>query len=394
MSAREKIIRVVLPVLILICGVGLMIFLNAIRPEPRKEPAKDLGALVNTVTVQKEDRHIIVSATGTVQPSQEVNVIPQVNGVITYISPSMVAGGFAQKGDLLIEIEDTDYRIALEQAKGTRARSEYDLAIIESQARVARSEWERLKRETQEEPNPLVVYEPQLKNARAALAAAEATIEQAELNLLRTKIRAPFNCRVRSEVIDLGQYVNSGMSVAVIAGTDTAEIVLPLSPDDLGWIRVPGWNTTGKGSPAKIRQHRADKEHTWHGYVIRSLGEVDTRSRMMKVIVGVHDPYNRLTKEAGRAVLSAGAFVETEIKGSKLSGVFPLPRAAVRDNETVWIMDDVNMLRIQPVTIVRSDRDTVLVSEGLTHGDRVVITSLAGAVDGMKLRTETGERAE
>ncbi|UCE78405.1 MAG: efflux RND transporter periplasmic adaptor subunit [Nitrospiraceae bacterium] len=394
MSAREKIIRIVLPVLILICGVGLMIFLNAIRPEPRKEPAKDLGALVNTVTVQKEDRHIIVSATGTVQPSQEVNVIPQVNGVITYISPSMVAGGFAQKDDLLIEIEDTDYRIALEQAKGTRARSEYDLAIIESQARVARSEWDRLNRETQEEPNPLVVYEPQLKNARAALAAAEATIEQAELNLLRTKIRAPFNCRVRSEAIDLGQYVNSGMSVAVIAGTDTAEIVLPLSPDDLGWIRVPGWNTTGKGSPATIRQHRADKEHTWHGYVIRSLGEVDTRSRMMKVVVGVQDPYNRLTKEAGRAVLSAGAFVETEIKGYKLSGVFPLPRAAVRDNETVWIMDDENMLRMHPVTIVRSDRDTVLVSEGLTHGDRVVITSLAGAVDGMKLRTETGERAE
>ncbi len=394
MSAREKLMKIVLPVLILLCGTGLMIFLIAVRPEPKREPAKDLGALVNTVTVQKADRHIIVSATGTVQPSQEVTVIPQVSGVITYISPSMVAGGFAQKGDLLIEIEDTDYRIALEQAKATRAKSEYDLAITESQARVARSEWERLNRETEEQPNPLVVYEPQLKNARAARASAQAAVEQAELNLLRTGIRAPFNCRIRSETVDLGQYVNSGMSIAVIAGTDAAEIVLPLPPDDLGWIRVPGWNTTGQGSSATILQRRADRDHTWHGHVIRSLGEVDTRSRMMKVVVSVQDPYNRLAKETERAVLSAGAFVETEIKGSRLSEVFPLPRAAVRDNGTVWIMDDENMLRIRPVTIVRSERDIVLVSEGLTHGDRVVITSLAGAVDGMKLRTETGERAE
>ena len=176
MSVREKLIKIVLPVLILLCGTGLMFFLIAVRPEPKREPAKDLGALVNTVTVQKEDRHIIVSATGTVQAAQEVTVIPQVSGVITYISPSMVAGGFAQKGDLLIEIEDTDYRIALEQAKATRAKSEYDLAITESQARVARSEWERLNRETEEQPNPLVVYEPQLKNARAARASAQAAV--------------------------------------------------------------------------------------------------------------------------------------------------------------------------------------------------------------------------
>ncbi len=394
MSVRNKLVRIIVPVLILLFGVGLMIFLIAVRPAPKREPAKDQGALVNTVPIEKEDRHVMVSATGTVQSSQEITIIPQVNGVITYISPAMVSGGFAGKGDLLIEIEDTDYRIALEQAKGTRARAEYDLAIIESQARVARSEWERLNRETQEEPNPLVVYEPQLRNARASLAAAQAMIEQAELNLSRTKIRAPFNCRVRSESIDLGQYVNSGMSIAVIAGTDTAEIILPLPPDDLGWIQVPGWNTTGKGSSATIRQHRADGEHMWHGHVIRSLGEVDTQSRMMKVVVSVRDPYNLLKKESGRAVLSAGAFVETEIQGAKLSGVFSLPRAALRDNNTVWIMDDDNRLRIRSVTIVRSERDKVLVSQGLTHGDRVVLTPLAGAVDGMKLRTEARERTK
>jgi RND family efflux transporter MFP subunit len=394
MSAREKLIKIVLPVLILLCGVGLMIFLIAIRPEPKKEPAKDLGALVNTFTVEKEDREIIVLATGTVQPSQEVSVIPQVSGAITYVSPSMVAGGFAHEGDLLFEIEDTDYRIALEQSKASRAKAEYDLASTESQARVARSEWERLKSEKPEQPNPLVLYEPQLKNARASLASAQAAVEQAEMNLSRTEIRAPFNCRVRSESVDLGQYVNSGMSVAVIAGTNTAEIVLPLPPEDLGWIRVPGWNTTGKGSPVIVRQRRGENDHTWHGQVIRSLGEVDVRSRMMKVIVSVQDPYNRLAKGTDRAVLSSGAFVETGIKGTKLSGIFSIPRTAVRDNKTVWIMDSENILRVRPITIVRSDRDTVLVSEGLTNGERIVITSLAGAVDGMNLRTETGERAE
>jgi RND family efflux transporter MFP subunit len=394
MSTKQKFKKIVLPVLVFLFGIGVMYFLIVIRPEPEKEPAKDLGSLVNIIVVQKGDREVIISATGTVQAAQEVSIVPQVSGVITSVSPSMVAGGFLEEGELLLEIEETDYLLAVEQAKAAQAKAEYDLATTESQARIARTEWERLNKDNTSEPNPLVLYEPQLRNARASLASAEASVEQAKMNLKRTKIRAPFNCRVRSEKVDIGQYVNSGMSVAVVAGTDTAEITMPLPSDELGWIRIPQSSSQGKGSSATVHQNRGGKDYIWHGHIIRSLGEVDARSRMMQVIVAVEDPYRRVKKGSDRAVLHSGAFVEIRIKGKKLTEIFAVPRTAVRDNATVWIMDEEKRLSIRPVTIVRHERDTVLVSEGLEEGERIVITSLAGAVDGMKLRMETGEGAE
>jgi RND family efflux transporter MFP subunit len=386
MSSKIKLLNLVIPILILLIGAGIMALLIKSRPEPKKDEKRDHGTLVTTFTVKKEDREVIVTGTGTVEAAQEVSIIPQVSGRTIYVSPSMVAGGLFQKGDLLFEIEDTDYRLALEQAKALRAKAEYDLAKTESQARIARTEWKRLNKDTAKAPNPLVVYEPQLKNARASLASAEAAVEQAELNLSRTKIRAPFNCRVRSEDIDLGQYVSTGKSVAVLAGTDAAEILVPLSLDKLSWIKIPRSGSQEKGSNAVIAMTISGQTYKWNGRIIRSLGEVDNRSRMMQVVVNVLDPYKLLEKDEGGIVLSTGTFVEVSIKGKKLSGVFLLPRTSVRDNATVWIMDDENMLRIRPVTIVRQERAEVLVSEGLTEGERIVMTSLAGVSDGMKLR--------
>jgi RND family efflux transporter MFP subunit len=386
MSSRRKLLNLVIPILILLIGAGIMAFLIKSRPEPKKDEKRDDGTLVTTFTVKKEDREVIVTGTGTVEAAQEVSIIPQVSGSTIYVSPSMVAGGVFHEGDLLFEIEDTDYRLGLEQAKAEKAKAEYDLAKTESQARIARTEWKRLNKDTAKEPNPLVVYEPQLKNARASLASAEAAVEQAELNLSRTKIRAPFNCRIRSENIDLGQYVSTGKSVAVVAGTDAAEILVPLSLDKLSWIKIPRPGSQEKGSHAVIAMTISGQTYEWNGEIIRSLGEVDTRSRMMQVVVNVRDPYRLLEKDDGGIVLSTGTFVEVSIKGKKLSGVFLLPRTSVRDNATVWIMDDENMLRIRPVTIVRQERAEVLVSEGLTEGERIVMTSLAGVSDGMKLR--------
>lgn len=391
MSLKHKLFKIALPFIIILIGFSIMSVLITNRPEPKKEERKVLGALVNTLTVKKEDREVIVLGTGTVQAAQEVSIIPQVSGEIIHVSPSMVAGGFFEEGELLFEIEDTDYRLAIEQAKAARAKAEYDLATTESQARIARAEWGRLNKDKTKEPNPLVVYDPQLKNARASLASAEAAVEQAELNLKRTKLRAPFNCRIRSENVDVGQYVRSGNSIAVVAGTDSAEIIVPLPLDELGWLKIPKPGTSEKGSRAYVTITVSGKTYEWNGWIIRSLGEVDTKSRMMQVIVSVQDPYRLLEKGDGGIVLSGGTFVKVSIKGKKLIGIFAIPRTAVRDNSTVWIMDDENRLRIRPVTIIRREHDEVLVSEGLTEGESIVLTSLAGASDGMKLRSAEEE---
>lgn len=393
MMKGSRFFRVILPFLIIILGIGVMAALVKSRSAPKKEAKTELGVLVRVFNAEKTSRRVVVTGTGTVKAARELTVIPQVSGRVTSIAPGLVSGGFFKKGEVLFEIEKTDYELALERARAAKARAEYDLAMIESKARVARAEWERLNRGSDKEPNPLVVYEPQMKDAKAALRSAEAAMEQAKVDLERTRITAPFNCRVRSEEVELGQYVRSGTGVAVLAGTDKAEITVPLPLDELHWLHIPR-DGAGKASTATVRMKVNGSKYGWKGRVVRSVGEVDQTDRMMHVVASVSDPYGLSGAESGRPALPLGTFVEVEFLGKKLDGVFIIPRTALRDGSTVWTVGTEGKLRIKEVRPVRIEREDVIVGEGLTEGDRIILTNLTGAAEGLKLRVvgdETGK---
>ena len=387
MSQKNTFLKIIIPVLVIAAGAAVMMGLSSSRTEPKKEIRKDLGVLVRTVEAAKQDEKIIVRGSGTVKASQVVSVIPQVSGSITYLSPDMVVGGHFKKDDLLFRIEDVDYVLGLEQAKAARAKAEYDLATIESRADIARSEWERLNLDDQTEPNPLVLYGPQMANARAALASANAAVEQSKLALERTKVKAPFNVRVKSESLDIGQYVKSGNSIAVLAGTDTVEINVPLPPEDLHWLNIPLHGRKLNGPDAFVSVNIGGQTYEWPGHILRSTGEVDPKSRMMQVVIEVRDPYGLINKtDTARPALVIGTFVDVKISGRMLEGVFRIPRVAIRDNSTVWIMEKDNKLRIRSVTPLRFEKETVILSKGLADGDRIVLTNISGAANGMRLR--------
>lgn len=387
MSAREKWLKIVLPVVLILAGLAGMQLMVFTRTPPVKEDTGNPGALVEVLAVNKEKVRVVVRGTGTVGPRQEASITPQVGGKITYLAPGFVAGGLFDKGELLFRIEDADYRLAIDRAKATLAKAEFDLALVEGQARVARLEWDRLDLGEKSEPNPLVLYEPQLKNARANVESARAVLAQAELDLARTSVHAPFACLIRSEEIDLGQFVTGGKSVATVAGTGAAEIVVPLPPEELQWIAIPRKGRNGSGSPGIVTLTVGDRVLSWKGRVVRSMGEVDPRGRMARIVVAVTDPYN-LDTERGRERnnLEFGMFVDVEITGREMAGVFTVPRSALRDGDTLWIMDGERILRIRPVNIVRRQQEKVIVRDGLEEGDRVVLTNLPGAAEGMRLR--------
>ena len=141
MSQKNKFIKIIIPIIVLAVGVAVMYMLSQKRSEPKKEVRKDPGILVQTIDAKKQDRQLIVKGAGTVKASQEVAIVPQVSGLITYISPQLVVGGLFKKDDTLFKVEAIDYVLGLEKAKAARAKAEYDLATIEGRARVARSEW-------------------------------------------------------------------------------------------------------------------------------------------------------------------------------------------------------------------------------------------------------------
>lgn len=393
MSRKTLAVKILIPILIIAVSAFVMIALFKSRSEPRKEERNHPGVLVDVMIALRTDIPAMVQASGTAAASEEVSVIPQVSGRVVTIAPILKAGGFFSNGDLLFAIEDTDYRLALERAQAVKAKAEYELATIESQAELARKEWEIISRNSQDPPNPLVLYEPQLRSARAAHSSALASVEQARLDLSRTEIRAPFNGRVKSEDIAPGQYVRAGTSVAVLAATDTAEIIVPLPLDDLQWITLPRSGKDQPGSPADIRLSIGGASYQWTGHIIRTTGEVEARSRMIQIVVEVRDPYGLSgRKDDGRPPLASGSFVDVTLKGIILKAVYTLPRSALRDNDTVWIMDKDSRLQIRKIVPLRREKDDILIREGLLDGDRIVLTNISGAADGLILKTMNNDQ--
>jgi len=385
MSSDRNTKKILLPIVILAAGLAISIMLIKSRSLPERKPETDHGVLVQVLSVSPGASQVEVEGSGTVQPRQEVSVTPQVSGRIDFVDPRFVTGGFFAKGELLFSIEAADYVLGAERARAGLAQAEVALATAQGRARIARFEWEQLRKEDKE-ANPLVLHEPQLKEAEAVLASAKAALQQAELDLSRTRLSAPFNCRVRSESIDLGQYVKSGTSYATIAGTDAAEIIVPLALSDLAWLDIPRAGENKPGADATILLTVSGREFSWPGRLARSLGEVDPQGRMTRVAVEVAEPYAKAAAQPERPELAPNTFVKVRLRGTAIKEVAIIPRSALREGDTVWLMNKENRLVIQPVRILRLEKEQALLSQGLRAGDQVVLTHLSGAAEGMRLR--------
>ena len=387
-----KMKRAILPLLVIVIALGLTFVLLKSRKTPKPHETPYLGPLVEVAELVKTNRQVIVRGTGSAQSRYEVGITPQVKGRVSDLSPQMVAGGIFREGELLFAIEDVDYQLAIALAQSNLAQAELELLRNENLADLARKEWQALNADSSLEPNPLVVYEPQLKSARAQRNAAQASVEQAELNLQRTRVFAPFNCYVRSEQLEIGQFINAGSPVATVVGIDQIEIVVPLPLDELVWLQVPRHGTKQKGSLAKVELQSGGQAFHWQGSITRALGEIDPRNRMARVVVTVEEPFSPETDDSKLLRdLLPGMFVEVYLQGEELPDVIAVPRGALHDNDTLWIVGEENRLHIRAVDILRRERDEVLIRSGLDANEKIVLTNLSGAAEGMLLRPQLRE---
>ena len=383
--------RVMVAGLILSLGAGAMVVLIKARKKPRRKERVQQGLLVEVVTASKVRRRIKVVSHGQVQARRVVGIVPQVSGKVTWVHASLVMGGVIKQGERLLEIDPADYRLGVERARASVAKAQQALALELSNSKVARQEWKLLGSTVRGtgKPSPLTLREPQLHAAQASLASARADLKLAQLNLGRTTIRAPFALRVRSESVERGQYVSPGREVAKVFGTDQAEVVVSLPVADRSWIRVPAGaaGKAGVGPSVTIKRSTGAVAHRRQGTLVRSVGEVDATGRMSRVVVAISDPYNlaRPGSEPG-AALEMGAFVEVTIEGRVLEQVHAIPAEALRLGAKVWIAGPKDTLRIRKVTVARRTATEALVTSGIKDGDRVVISNIAGALEGMKLR--------
>ncbi len=378
-------------VVVLLAGAAFASY-RIIQSEPvagRESATRRSAAVVNTIVVEKGTYRPSIRSLGTVQAARDIVLNPRVSGQILEVQPVFTLGGVVEAGQLLVWIDPADYEQRLIARQSELRQVEAELAIEQGQQRVARREFELLGTEIEESSRSLVLREPQIESLRAKLMAAETAVEQAQLDLARTEIRAPFNGQILSRSADLGSQVAQGDSLARIVGTEMYWVIATVPLSTLRWIEFPEHSNQADGQPNSQVGANAIVRHStaWpagqnrQGRVGRLIGEVDQRTRLARVIVEVPDPLG----DQARQALVLGTILQVEIEAKPIADVVKLDRAYLRQNDTVWVMQE-NLLKIRQVEVLFSDEGYAYISEGLAAGDRVVTTSLATVVDGLEIR--------
>lgn len=385
---RRRTIRIIIALVIVAVSVLIAVLLVVSKPRTAKRPPVKYVPVVQVVECRPTLHQVAVSAMGTVVPARSVILEARVAGQVTAVHPEFTDGGFVVKNDLLIQLDDADYRLVLAQRQSDLVNARYALELEQGRQEVAQREWELLNNgQTEDGDAALALRKPHLEKAQADLAAAEAAVRKARLDLARTRISAPFNAIIRSRSVDVGSQVSAGEPLAELVGTDAYWVRATLPLERLDWIRIPA-DAGQQGAKARIRYGTG---HEVSGTVVRLLGDLTGEGRMARILVEVKDPLRRESGDENRPPLLIGEYVHVTIEGRQLKDVFAVPRDALRDNDTVWLLGDDNRLTIHKVRPIWRDADQILLDDGLKTGDRLITSSLPAPVSGMELRLETGD---
>ncbi len=390
----KRLLQILVPIAFLAIGGSVYYWLIHTAPEPRQRPNFTTTPEVVARKLKPESYTVTLKSQGTVQARTTSTLIPEVRGQIIRISPNFAEGAFFEEGDVLLEVDDSDYQTELIVAEAALAQAE--LNEFEELARYeqAKLDWERLN--PGQEANPLTLREPQLKQARAATASAKARVTTAKRNLERTQIKAPYAGRILSKNVDVGQYVSPGNQLARIYAVDFAEVRLPLTATQFSFLNLRsiyrGENPSLQDGPEVVLKSTiGSNTYEWRGRIVRPEGSVDVSSRQIYVVAQVRDPYG-LSVE-GRPPLKVGSFVQAEIEGKTLEDVYVIPRVLLRENEYVLLVDRENYLTRKSVQLAWETDDVIVVEKGLEAGDKLCLTEVPFALEGwpVNVKDEAGE---
>ena len=376
-SKPSAIKRLLVPLLILALSAAIAVALINNQPTLETTVKEPVPVAVRALDIKLAPMQLSVSSEGNVQPSIETKLVAQVAGEVVELSSSLVAGGDFSKGDVLLTLDPRDYEIAL-------ARSEAALSRAQAEQRFAAEEAGRIRSLYSEElasVAQLQSAERLLAIANAALDDASAAVKRASVDLERTVFTAPFNGRVRAENVDVGQFLSKGAMIATLYDTDRLQVRLPLADAQLAYLD-PSYAQTGLAGeePADVvlTANYAGDTQSWSAKLLRTEGDISTKSRFLHVIVEVNETLND-----NDVRLPVGLFVDAVITGRTVDDLVSVPRTALRPDNTVMVIDDGDKLHFRDVTVFKLSDSDVLISEGLASGERISISPLQFVVEGM-----------
>ncbi len=381
-----KIIRILLPILILAAAVGILVVLQVFQPKPQPQAIEVNPPTVEVTTAQPAPATLHVTTQGSARPRTTTQLVPQVGGRIIELAPAFIEGGVFEKDTPLVRLDPLDYELALSEARQRAAQAALLLAEEKARADQAARDWVELGRGG--DPPPLVLRKPQLAQASAAVQAAEAAVATASRDLERTTLPAPYHGRVLEKRVETGEFAAKGAVLGRIYSDALMEVPLPLGQADLAKLGITFQARGQFAAPLEVDLTAAFGADTvtWRGRIHRSDAAFDEKTRTLNLIAEV-------TPEDGDLPLLPGQFVTATITGRTLPEAILLPRSAMRGFDRVLVVTPEDRLAFREVTATTFDQDHVVVTDGLQAGERVCLTPLQTVIEGMRVRVTNQEEA-
>ena len=334
---------------------------------------------VNVQILTPIDYQIKIKSTGTTTPITQTVLTSEVGGEVIYRSKKFSEGSSVIIGEILAKIDDTDLQLQYKNALLQLASAEVQFAVQQAEAEIAQEAWDQVGEGI---PQELTTKKPQLKQAKAALEVAKAQVQSAEKKLNKTEITAPYTGRIQNINIDLGSTIIPGQPVGSMYTSNEIEVTLSVKDSDLQFLDIPmdgrKLNPDQK-SIVVIKSLYKGEMQEWAGNLERVDGVIDPMTRMIKLIANFKNNFIEETKP----ILPIGLFVEAEINGKQLEDIFMIPNSALTPNDELLFLNQDDALEIRKVSILTKMKNHILVKEGMKAGERVVVSKLSIATNGM-----------
>ena len=356
----------------------LLWLLGQVQPDPVEEaPAPDV--IVEILT--PKDFQIQISSNGTTTPLTQTVLTAEVGGEVIYRSKKFSEGSSVIQGEILAKIDDTDLQLQYKNALLQLANAEVQYSLQLAEAEVAKEAWEKIGDGV---ASDLTLKKPQLKQAEALLEVAKAQVSSAEKKLNKTEIVAPYAGRIQSVNIDLGTTIIPGQPVGALYNSSEIEVTLAVKDNDLQFLSIPMDGRkldSSEQALVKIKSFYKGKNQTWIGRLERVDGVIDPVTRMINLIAVFKNDFI----ETDKPNLPIGLFVEAQIDGIILKDIFSIPVNAISENNEVYIVNNDSELVSRQLSILKKYSDFVIVKDGLKAGERIVISKLSTASNGIKV---------
>ena len=414
-------------------GVLALVVLIKNKAVPEKEPIVEQPRAARAIAAPTVAVLPVFSGNGNVEPSQIWSGVAEVSGTVVELSSRFKKGEIIQAGEVLLRIDPRDYQLKIAQAEtaidaieaqvveiGVREKNsraslkieQENLAIGQAEldrkekllakGMVARSDFEREKRtvlsqnrSVQTLKNALDLYPAERTRMQAELERLNAQLADTQLDLERTAMVLPFSGRVAETRIELNQYVRQGEVLVSVDSIDMAEVTVQLQPSVLAklvrsdQILNPGKNSSTQigdalGLTASVVFSLAGQDVFWPARVVRISDRLDPQTRTVGIIVEVDDPYENI-QPGVRPPLVKGTFVEVNLIGATLPDRLVVPPSALH-GESLYIVGKENRLQKIAVKIEQRSENYLVIESGLLPGQKVIVSDLVPAIEGMLLQ--------